>query len=70
MVEEKRSQEFRLKNVDETKSYFVEEVEQNELINKKHKKVCTTVNYIEQFIILASAVTGCISVSSLVGRSV
>ena len=70
MVEEKRSQEFRLKNVDETKSYFVEEVEQNELINKKHKKVCTTVNYIEQFIILASAVTGGISVSSLVGRSV
>ena len=31
---------------------------------KKHKKVCTTLNYIEHYIILASAVTGCISISA------
>ena len=29
MVEENISQEYRLKNVDETKNYFVEEIEQN-----------------------------------------
>ena len=39
-------------------------------MSRKHKKVCTTLNYIEHFIILASAVTGCISISafaSLIG---
>ena len=31
---------------------------------KKHKKVCTTVNYIDHFLILACTITGCISVSA------
>ena len=38
--------------------------------SKKHKKVCATRNYIEHFLILASAITGCVSISafaSLVG---
>ena len=42
MVEENISQEFRLKNIDETRNYFVEEIEQNELMSKNRKKVCTT----------------------------
>ena len=54
MIEENISQEFRLKNTDETKNYFLEEMEQNELMSKKHKKFCTTLNYIEHFLILAS----------------
>ena len=33
-------------------------------MSKKHKKVCTTLNYIEYFLILASAITGCISISA------
>ena len=39
-------------------------------MRNKNKKVCATLNYIEHFLILASAVTGCISISafaSLVG---
>ena len=40
------SEEFRLKNIDETRNYFHEEIEQNKLISKKHKKVCATLNYI------------------------
>ena len=48
MVEENVSQEFRLKNIDKTRNYLIEEISRNELINKKHKKVCTTLNYIEQ----------------------
>ena len=70
MVEENISQQFRSKNIDETSNYFVEEIEQIQLMSKKHKKVCTTLNYIEHFLILASTVTGCISISpfaSLVG---
>ena len=39
-------------------------------MSKKYKIVYTTVNYIEQFLILASKITGCVSISafaSLVG---
>ena len=39
-------------------------------MSKKHIKVCTTLNYIEHFLILGSTITGCISISafaSLVG---
>ena len=39
---------------------------QNKLISRKHKKVCTTLNYIEHFLILASTITACISISALV----
>ena len=59
-----------MKNVDEIRNYIVEDVERNELTSKKHKKVCGVLNYIEHFLILASTVTGCISISdfaSLVG---
>ena len=44
MVEVNIYQEFRLKNVGETRNYFLEEIEQNELM---HKKVWTILNYIE-----------------------
>ena len=46
MVEENISQELRLKNIDETRNYFLEEIKQNELMSKKHKNVCTTLNLI------------------------
>ena len=42
-------QEFRLKNENKTRNCFLEEIEQNELMSKKHKKICTTLNYIEHF---------------------
>ena len=54
---EKTSQEFRLKNIDETRNYFLEEKEQNELMRRK-------LNYIEHFLILAFTITGCISIST------
>ena len=47
------SQEFILKNIHETRSYLFKEIEQNELISKKHKQVCTTLNKTEHFLILA-----------------
>ena len=42
----------------------------SKLMSKKHKKFCMTLNYIEYLLILASVVTGCVSISafaSLVG---
>ena len=38
MVEENISQEYRLKNIDETKHYLLKEIEQNELRSRRHKK--------------------------------
>ena len=58
------NQEFRLKNIDETRNYFLEEIKQNKLMSKKHKKVCTALNYIECFLTLPSTITGCISISA------
>ena len=55
------SQEFRLKNINETRNYFHEEIIS---MSKNHKKVCTTLNYIEHVLILASTITGCTSTSA------
>ena len=70
IVEENLSQEFRLKKIDETRTYLIEEINRNELVSKKHKKVCTTLNYIEHVLILVSTITRCVSIfvfASLVG---
>ena len=67
------SREFRLKTIDKTRIYFFEEIEQNELMSRKHKKVCATVNNIKRFFILDSAITGRISIStfaSLLGNPI
>ena len=59
--------------MDETRNYLIEEINRNELMSKKHKKVCTTLNYIEHFLILGSTITECISIAafaSLVGISI
>ena len=58
------SQEFRLKNIDETRNYFLDEIERNKLVNRKHKNICTTINYIEHVLILASIIIGYISFSA------
>ena len=70
MAEENIIQEFRLKNIDETRNYLIQEINWNELMSKKHKKICITLNYIEQFLIVGSPITGSVSISafaSLVG---
>ena len=64
MFEENISQEFRLKHIDKTGSYFLEETEEIKLMSKKHKKGYTNLNYVEHFFILSSAVAGCILISA------
>ena len=66
----KHSQELILKNIDETINYLIEEINRNELMSKRQKIICTTLNYIEHFLILASEIAGCASISafaSLIG---
>ena len=50
-----------MKNIDQTKNYFIQEVQQNELMSIKHKTFLVTLSYIEQFLILDPTVTGYIS---------
>ena len=44
------SQEFRLKIIDETRNYLIKEINQNELMSKKYKKVYKILNYIEHYL--------------------
>ena len=39
MSKENISQKLRLKNISETRIYFAEEIDQNELMINKHKKL-------------------------------
>ena len=64
MSEENISQIFKLKNIDQTRSYLIEEINRNELMCKKNKKAWTTLNYIEHFLILASTIIGSTSISA------
>ena len=63
MTEENISQIFILKNIDET-NYFIQEINHNDLMSKKYKKVFAVLNYIEQLLILTSTVTRCVSISA------
>ena len=73
MPKENMNQEFRFKKVDEIRTYLIEEINQNELMSKKHKKICRVLNYNEHSLIAISTVTGCVCISdfaSLVGISI
>ena len=56
--------EIRLKNIDETRNYLLDEIEQSDQISSKHEKLYKYLNYIEHIIILVLAVTGCVSISA------
>ena len=49
MVEEKLMQEFRSKNKEAARKYFIKQIEQNELMSKKHNVACTNLNYVVVF---------------------
>ena len=69
-TEENISLDFRLRKIDETRKFFTEEINQRDLMNKKHKKGFTALNYIERLHILVSTNSGWDSTSafaSLIG---
>ena len=70
MPEENMNQELRLKKIDEIRNFLIEEVNQNKLLSKKHKKICRVLKYIDHSFLVISTITGCVSISafaSLVG---
>ena len=64
MTEENIIQEFRLKKRDETRNYFIGQINRNELMSKSNKKVCRVLNHVEHLLILVSTVTECVSISA------
>ena len=61
MIEE-ASLTFRLRKNDETRTYLLDEIKHNYLMSEKYKKTSKYLNYVEKLLILASAVTGCVSI--------
>ena len=61
MVEE-AGLELRLRKIDETRNYLLDENKNNDLMSEKYK-TCKYLNYVEHLLILASTVTGCVSIS-------
>ena len=53
-----------MESIEEIKNYFIKEKNQNELVRKELKKIPAILNYNEHVFILASVVTGCISISA------
>ena len=51
------TQEFRLKNIYETRHCFIEEIKQIDLISKKHEKFFMALNHMENLFILAFSIT-------------
>ena len=70
MSEESISQEFRLWNIDQTRNYLTEEINQNELMSKKYKTVYKVLNYTEHLLILISTVTGCVFITAFASLAV
>ena len=64
LVEQNISQEFRLKNTNETRNYFIEEVNQTNWWVRNTKRVDPAFNYIEHPLILTFMVPGCVSISA------
>ena len=47
MSEENISQEFRLRNIDETRNYLIKKIDQHELMSMRYKNVYRVLSYIE-----------------------
>ena len=63
MVEE-ASLELRLRKIDETSIYLLDEIKHNDLMSENYMEARKYLNYVENLLIPASTVTGCVSVSA------
>ena len=44
--------EFRLRKIDQTRDYLLEEIKHNKLLSEKYKKACKYLNHVENLLIL------------------
>ena len=57
-------QQFRLNKINEIKDYFVAEIRERELMSKKVSKYIASFDYFDKSLIISSATSGSISVTS------
>ena len=43
--------EFRLRKIDETRNYLLDEIKHNDLMTEKYKKTCKYLKYVEHLLI-------------------
>ena len=60
MSEKNINQDSSMEKIEKIRNYLIKEINQNELMSKKHKKVYRVLNYIEHLLILISTVTRCV----------
>ena len=65
MSEKNINQEFRLEKIEEIRNYLIKEINQNELMSKKHNHIFRVLNYIDHLLIVISAVTRSVSISAV-----
>ena len=41
------NKDFRLEKIEEIRNYLIKDIDQYELMSKKHKKICRVLNYID-----------------------
>ena len=61
---EEASLEFRLTKIHQI-NYLLDEIKQNGLMNKKYKKTCKCLYYVDHLLKLASTITSCVSSSAV-----
>ena len=59
MSEKNINQDSSMEKIEKIRNYLIKEINQNELMSKKHKKVCRVLNHIEHLLIIISTITGC-----------
>ena len=57
-------QQFRLNKINEIKDYFVDEIRERELMNKRFSKYIASVHYFDKSLIVLSVTTGSIFITS------
>ena len=62
MLDQKISQEFRFKKIDETRIYFIEGIKQSYLMIKKYQTFWMVLNYNKHLLILGSMFNSCTSI--------
>ena len=58
------NQQFRLNNLSETEDYFITEIKERELINKKLSKYISFFDYFDKSLIVLSVTSGSVSIAS------
>ena len=64
LPERKYKPRIQTEKIAEIRNYLFKEINQNELMSNKHKKVCRVLNYNDHLLIVISTIARCVSISA------